>query len=68
MYRHLQDDNLRMQRELESTIYNLKAKVSELEQNGKVASLNPSQEKYNLPQFDNVKAELLQLHVSFYCL
>ena len=66
MYRRLQDDNLRMQQELESTIYNLKAKVAELEQNGKVASLNPNRGKYNLshPQFDDVKDELLQLRVS----
>jgi len=63
MYRRLQDDNLRMQRELEATIYNLKAKVAELEQK---ASLNPIQGKYNLshPQFDDVKDELLQLRVS----
>ena len=54
-----------MQKELESTIYNLKAQVSELQQNGKVASLNPRQEHSNLPQFDNVKAQLLQLSVSF---
>lgn len=64
MYRHLQDDNLRMQQELEATIYNLKAKVSELERNGKVASLNPNQQKCNLPHFDNVRPELLQLRVS----
>ena len=66
MYRRLQDDNLRMQQELETTIYNLKAKVSEFEQNGKVASLNPNQQNCNLPHFDNVKPELLQLRVSFY--
>ena len=66
MYRHLKDDNLRMQKELESTIYNLKAQVSELERNGKVASLNPRQhENYNLSQFDNIKTQLLQLRVSF---
>lgn len=66
MYRRLQDDNLRMQRELEATIYNLKAQVYELEQNGRVASsLNPSQEKCNLPHFDNSNTELLQLRVSF---
>ena len=63
LYRRLQDDNLRMQKELESTIYNLKARVAELEQNGKVASLNPKQENYNLSQFDDVKARLLQLQV-----
>lgn len=66
MYKRLQDDNLRMQQELESTIYNLKAKVFELEQNSKVISLNPppTQGNYNLSHFDNVKQELLQLRVS----
>ena len=63
MYRHLKDDNLRMQKELESTIYNLKAQLTEL-QNGKVVSLNPKQENCNLSQFDDVKAQLLQLRVS----
>ena len=63
MYRHLKDDNLRMQKELESTIYNLKAQLSEL-QNGKVVSLNPRQQNYNLSQFDDVKAQLLQVRVS----
>lgn len=57
MYQHLKDDNLRMQKELESTIYNLKAQVSEL-QNGKVVSLNPRQQNCNLPQFDDIKVQL----------
>ena len=64
MYQRLQDDNLRMQREMESTIYNLKSRLSEFEQNGKVSSLN---EKSNLSlqsKFDDVKKELLQLRVS----
>lgn len=53
-----------MQREMESTIYNLKSRLSEFEQNGKVSSLN---EKSNLSlqsKFDDVKKELLQLRVS----
>ena len=62
MYQRLKDDNLRMQKELESTIYNLKAQLADYQQNGKVVSLNPKQEKYNLHQkFDD---ELLQVRVS----
>ena len=65
MYQRLKDDNLRMQKELESTIYNLKGQLADYQQNGKVASLNPKQESYNLhQQFDDVDTQLLQLRVS----
>lgn len=53
-----------MQQKAELLAYNVEASMSRVEQNGS----NPSQENYNPIQFDNVKGELHQTHVSFYLL
>ena len=53
-----------MQQKAELLACNVEASTSRAEQNGD----NPSQEKYNPIQFDNVKGELHQTHVSFYSL
>jgi len=71
MYKRLQQDNLRMQQEMEATIYNLKARVSELEQtNEKFSSLNNFQGKsdYSQSHFDDISKEVAKLQVSvFFC-
>ena len=70
MFKRLQQDNLRMQQEMEATIYNLKARVSELEQNNKnFSSLNhfPGKSDYSQSHYDDLNKEVVKLRVSMCC-
>jgi len=66
MYKRLQQDNLRMQQEMEATIYNLKARVSELEQNNENFSSLSFQGKsdYLQSRNDDLNKEVVKLQVS----
>lgn len=66
MYKRLQQDNLRMQQEMEATIYNLKARVSELEQNNEnISSLSfQGKSDYLQSHNDDLNKEVVKLRVS----